>query len=117
MKKVTSKLLVLIMTLTLALGVTGCTFETNVTNNLGKSSLEYNTELIQEKLSTDIDTATFIAQKFDDKGMGKILTHSMAIANGEGSAKFSDGKQTYIINVENGYISTITNEDGMLLQN
>ena len=94
--------------------VTGCTVTTSVGGS-GKSAVEYNTDYLMDEFDFDEATAQIIADKLDEKDFGKIVTKKLKIVNGTGSITIGDMKNKYVINVEDGYISTITNKDGIVI--
>ena len=93
----------------------GC--DVNVSSSLdsNQSAAEYNAEYLADNLELENEVATVIANKLDKKDLGKIKSHKKKIVNGNGSMTFGDGKKKYMINVEDGYISTVTDEDGMVI--
>ncbi|MBO6196536.1 MAG: hypothetical protein J6O03_03515 [Butyrivibrio sp.] len=110
-KKAVSVLCAAIMVASLA----GC--DVNVSSSLdsNQSAAEYNAEYLADNLELESEVATVIANKLDEKDLGKIKSHKKKIVNGNGSMTFGDGKKKYTINVEDGYISTLTDSDGMVI--
>ncbi len=110
-KKAVSVFCAAIMVASLA----GC--DVNVSSSLdsNQSAAEYNAEYLADNLELENEVATVIANKLDEKDLGKIKSYKKKIVNGNGSMTFGDGKKKYTINVEDGYISTLTDSDGMVI--
>lgn len=110
-KKTVSVLCAAIMVASLA----GCDVDVSSSLDSNQSAAEYNAEYIADNLELENEVAAVIANKLDEKDLGKIKSHKKKIVNGNGSMTFGDGKKKYTINVEDGYISTLTDSDGMVI--
>jgi len=96
-------------------GMTACSLNVETSNNIGKSAIEYNSEYMVDNFEIEDLVAEIIATKLDERDFGKIKSYKKKIINGNGSMTFGDSKKKYTINVEDGYISTVTDEDGMVI--
>ena len=99
----------------MVMGMTACDVNFTTSSSSDMSAVEYNTDYMVDKFNLDSDTAGIIANKLDEKDFGKIKSYKKKIVNGEGSMTFSDGKNKYIIEVADGYITQVTNPDGMVV--
>ncbi len=115
LKKVFTKLVSIVCALVMVAGMTACNVNVETSNNIGKSAIEYNSEYMVDNFEIEELVAEIIATKLDEKDFGKIKSYKKKIINGNGSMTFSDGKKKYTINVEDGYISTVTDADGMVI--
>ena len=115
LKKVFTKLVSIVCALVMVAGMTACNVNVETSNNIGKSAVEYNTEYLADNFEIEDLVAEIIATKLDEKDFGKIKSYKKKIVNGNGSMTFGDGKKKYTINVEDGYISTVTDADGMVI--
>ena len=115
MKKVVTKLVSILCAVVMVAGMTACSLNVETSNNIGKSAVEYNTEYLVDNFELEDLVAEIIATKLDERDFGKIKSYKKKIINGNGSMTFGDGKKKYTINVEDGYISTVTDADGMVI--
>ena len=115
MKKVVTKLVSILCAFVMVAGMTACSLNVETSNNIGKSAIEYNSEYMVDNFEIEDLVAEIIATKLDERDFGKIKSYKKKIINGNGSMTFGDGKKKYMINVEDGYISTVTDEDGMVI--
>ena len=115
MKKVVTKLVSILCAFVMVAGMTACSLNVETSNNIGKSAIEYNSEYMVDNFEIEDLVAEIIATKLDERDFGKIKSYKKKIINGNGSMTFGDGKKKYTINVEDGYISTVTDADGMVI--
>ncbi len=115
LKKVFTKLVSIVCAIVMIAGMTACSLNVETSNNIGKSAVEYNTEYLVDNFEIENLVAEVIATKLDGNDFGKIKSYKKKIVNGNGSMTFGDGKKKYTINVEDGYISTVTDADGMVI--
>lgn len=115
MKSIVKRIICVFCIATMVMGLTACTLNFETSNNSGKTAVEYNTEYLTDNFELESEVASVIANKLDERDFGKIKSYKKKIVNGNGSMTFGDGKKKYTINVEDGYISTLTDSDGMVI--
>ena len=114
LKRVIKKIVSILCVAVLVASMTAC--DVNVSSSLDsdQSAVEYNTEYMTDKFEIETEVAEVIATHLDEKDFGKIKSYKKKIVNGNGSMTFSNGKKKYTINVEDGYITNVTDADGMV---
>lgn len=111
-KNIIKKLVCALCGVVMIASMTACSFNVSTSNNLKKSAVEFNTEKLTEDFDIDAATAEIIANKLDGRDFGKIKLTGQELINGDGHITIGDGKSKYIINVADGYITNIKDDDG-----